>query len=485
MSAGLLYPDARRALALLAACGERGLRRLLLVVYAGAVLAAVAGYLWLPKPDKAPVLALAVLALAAAFVWMLWCSRIALVVIDARASRMPGLHRDALAALVLAFAATVALPMLVLTVAGANAGLAFGALACAALLGLLFALLPGWVAMLVGVTPALTQHVELPVLDLFTPSHLMLLALATALAAVLRWRAITRNAEHMARPSLMRPMVLGLGRQPSFGDGMFKHGDFNRQLATIPAWMLEIGRVAGFGPRTPITAMRAWLGAPFAPLAWPQRLRQLTLVLGSSALFPLVVGTITDKPGALWAAVLASIAVFGGLTLTMQFPLRLVALTQRHAGELAELALLPGWGGADRARGTLLRAVAWPPAVGFAGLLAMLLIAAPLSGGIDRVGYTLMLVITFGLVLMTAVASLRPLAGKSVSLVWLLALLLVGLPLMIVSVFAVSARYRAIGGVDGLRGLFTAWAVIYAFLGVGAVSAWRRFRVRPHPFLQH
>ena len=66
----------------------------------------------------------------------------------------------------------------------------------------------------------------------------------------------------------------------------------------------------------------------------------------------------------------------GGAMLLGPFAARLQALQQRHGGELALLSLLPGFGGAPRVRGYLLRAILRPYLAACGGVLALMAAAA-------------------------------------------------------------------------------------------------------------
>lgn len=480
-----MHGDMRRAGALLATCGEGRLRRLLSGVYVLAVLAAGAALLWLPKPEKAPMLALALVAIATGFAWVFWFSRVVLVALDARDMQLPHGRRDACNALILALAVAAMVPALLLVVAGADASLAFPALACVALAGLVFAWLPGWAASAVCFLPMVLQQLEWSIPGgSLAVSDLWWLAMLLGLVAVLRWRAILRAPAWPSGVSFARPLVIGLGQPAKFGAGVLLQGDLNRQFAALPSWMAETGRVGSHGPQSPVTALRVWLGSPFAPMSWPRRLGHLAFVFGTAALYPLVMRTHVEDPGAFWALALAWVGVFGGMIVALMFPLRLAVLTQRNAGEWAELAVLPGFPDAARARGILLRAVAGPPAVAFAGLLLVSLAVAPLVTGIDGPGVALLLAAGLALVLVTAVGCLSPLAGIPLSLPWLVAFLVLGLPLLLASVFVALERFRTLGGIEMLPTLFAGWTLACAFLGTLLFRAWRRFQRRPHPFLQ-
>lgn len=243
---------------------------------------------------------------------------------------------------------------------------------------------------------------------------------------------------------------------------------------------MDIGSTGGYGPRTPVGAMRAWLGSPFAPMRAWYRARQLAIVVGALALFPLLMADGSAQ--ALRISSLAWAAGFGGLMLALVFPARLAGMARRPAGEFAELALLPGFGAPDGARRTLLQAIAWPTGVAFGGLFA-LVVGLALYAGVGTTGIAWLCVALGGCVLASALGCLRPLAGRPLGWAWFACGLMAAIPLLVVTGFAAVLAHRN-GGSGLVPWVALAWAAVYAFLGQRAYAAWGWFKARPHPFLQ-
>src|SRR3546814_16774359 len=107
------------------------------------------------------------------------------------------------------------------------------------------------------------------------------------------------------------------------------------------------------------------------------------------------------------------------------YGLRLEQLRRRPAGEMAEFALLPGWGDAAQARRTLLLAIARPMAL--AAIWATAILAALcVAIGVGIAGMAWLLVAVVGLCLLAMLACLRPLSGQAMLPRWIFALIEIG-----------------------------------------------------------
>ena len=474
----------RRLLAGVAVAGDRSLRRFLLGIYALCLLAGVGMTMFITGQHHRAELVLMLLAVATFFLWAFWFARAVLVQIAARAARMPALEREVPRGLAAMLAATVLLPGLVLAGFGVDATLALGTLACVALAGLLFALLPRGVAALMGFGPMLSNAVGLSDALGAIDVHRWLPALAAmlALCAWWRWRVVIAGGERMSAVSWWQPMVFALCQQRGLFGGWQRLGDANAQMARMPTWLQKVD-LRGLGPATPVRALRAWLGAPFAPMTPRSRLLQLGLILGLSLLFPLAMISTRHHGEGVWFGLMAWVGLFGGMMLAIGFAPRLHGLRQRASGELAELALLPGWGGAAQARGILLRAVA-VPLLATAAAMALMMFAAARMIGTDGAGYAMVVAALLGAVLTGGVACLLPLSGRALSLPWGLAYFALGLPLMAVTTIGIAPGLHAkLLAAGVLPWLFAAWLVMDVVL-LGCIGQlWRRLQRRPHPFL--
>lgn len=478
MNAAAPRSSASLAALLLARCAAAWARgvSLLMAVPLGTIAAVLAAR---GKPEAALLPA----AFAVAALWAMWFSRLLLLHIEARQSRVPGLARAIGTTLAGAGLATVALPAVALAWAGATPVLALSALAVAALGGLLFALLPAVLYLLLCFAPLLLSllrmlgerlpaGVALPHWQPH-PEQLPGLALALAVLAAWRWQACLRDAAHGTASTWGQPMI-AVQRHAWSWNAMLT-GSSEHWRANLPDWLWPAGQAGHSGPARPVRAIRSLLGTPFAPLAGRQRLIQFgfgALVLVFLIAAPAHADHRADVAG------LAGGVLGGGAVLVLMYGQRLEALRRRRSGELDELALLPGWSEPARARGLLLRAVAWSPALAALAALAVLLVVTA-QAGLDGARLGLLGLAVGGIVLTAALACLRPLAGQCLDG---LRMLLVAGPGLLLAMFSVVFALNMRAGVPLV--LVGSWLVAYAALGSALFATWRRFVARPHPFLQ-
>jgi hypothetical protein len=477
-----------------AATGGRGLRRVLATVTAACsarerwwllavyvLFAAITVLLARRPPRHAGAEGLLmVLLLPTFFLWAGWFARLLLLQLQARAARIPGLQRDVAAALAWMALATLLLPALALGLAGVDVAFAAVWLACIALAGLLFALLPRGIAALTGLTPMLSKALGLDALAAAFPvgTALPLLAVALALLVAWRWRAIVRGGEALQATSWRQPLLFAMAQRGSFWGGR-DLADARVQVAIKPRWMLRVDGIGQAGPARPVQAMRIWLGTPFTALSGRQLLGQLALLLVVGVLcWRMFLHDGHDAAGA-WAMAQYFGLFVGGAILVATFAMRLQGLYQRHGGELAELALLPGWGDAGRLRRTLLQAVARPLAAAFA-LVLLVVAGVGIAAGDDVPRMALLLLVTATMALLGAVLCLRALAGSAQRSFGNWLLLLAGIPLSGLTAVALSSAASP----AWQQRMLLAWLLVALACGAGLVRAWRRFDARPHPFLQ-
>lgn len=256
------------------------------------------------------------------------------------------------------------------------------------------------------------------------------------------------------------------------GGGWFSGGAASAQL---PDWFWPAGQTAGAGPQDLVRAMRALVGTPFAPLSRGQLLIQLGV--GALAFVYLLLGSLGEDGD---AGPLVGGAIGGLMVLVVMYGQRLDAMYRKRSAEPDELALLPGFGDAQQQRMTLARAVSWSPLWATVTLLVLLVaIGAAVGLGIPALALLLMTVI--GVAMMMALACLRPLAGLRLD-AWRM-LLLAG-PGMLLAMITMIYATRAAAFGTMAQVLAVLWVLGYAIGGAALGSTVRRFRVRPHPFLQ-
>jgi hypothetical protein len=481
----------RRALAMVSACAPPAVRALscaaaALIAAFAILIAAVAR-----RPERGAMVATVFIAIAIMVPWGFWFSRLLLLRMEARASRIPALAGDVPMAMALLLFATVLLPAASLVVlAGSAPVVILSGLVLAAMAALLLAMLPRWCYLAVCFAPLawiLVASVARRVLgagamrlDLasFEPSQLPWLATLAALLAAWRWRAIVRGGGASLSP-WRQPVVLAPQASPWGG---LRTMDANQWQAHMPDWLWPAGQTGRAGPARPLDAVRAILGTPFAPLN-----RRQMLVQGGFGLLVLLIlagmafgDADPEVMRGLVSGGLVGGLAGGGMVLVGMYGWRLDVLRRRPAGEMAELALLPGLGrDPAQARRTLLRAVA-KPLLQTAVFALLLLMALSIATGTGGVGLAWLLVAAIGLCLLAMLGCLRPLSGQSMLPWWMFGLLLAAM-VMLIATTLVLARPQWTGATGWLG---AGWVVVYVGCGIGLATAARRFRGRPHPFVQ-
>jgi hypothetical protein len=156
--------------------------------------------------------------------------------------------------------------------------------------------------------------------------------------------------------------------------------------------------------------------------------------------------------------------------------MRLQQLRARASGTMAELALLPGWGGGAGARRTLLAAIGRPLGVASAALLAIVLALALAAHDGPALTATLLLGVA-GITLSGAALCLRTLRGRELEAGSKWALILAGVLLYALTSAALDrgGAWLAVAG--------GAWLALCAGAMAAALPAWRELHGWPHPFL--
>lgn len=462
--------------AILAAGCQRGERWLQLGVYglfaAGAVL--LAGSMAGKSREAVGALLLVMLALPTFFLWLGWFSRLLLLRAEAQAMltpAMPGMIDRTL--LALAVLTIFAPAFLISRGTGVEFAWAAGCLGCIAASGLLLALLQRGLAGLLGLLPMLVAGIDGNMVATLidwkdaTPA----LAALLLLLAAWRWLRVSADIQRWQQPDWRQPLVFAMGRRGS----VFAGSDLldpHVQEGMLPRWFRHGADLRNYRPGE-VRTMRALLGGVFAPRGWKQALASIVAWLLVLALMLHYFTRDGDSPAQM---VLFVALVAGGILLALPFALRLQALYQGHGGEMAELALLPGWGDAPRARHTLLRAV-----VGVYGRMALLLLAVMLGAAVltGQVGVVVLACVSALAVIAVGVCGwLRPLAGRPWRLHagYALLLVLLGVP-------ALGCTIAAFGGGALLVPMTVAWSLVLLGACWVARSLWVAFEARPQPFL--
>ena len=480
MDADSLAARSRHAPALLGSSAGWGLRVLALVLAAAFAALGVAAAATIDKPERASV-TLLLCGLAVAALWGIWFSRLALLHAESDQARMPGVAPAIGGTLAVLALATVVGPGLALGALGIGPGLAICALALAAGAGLVVATLPRiiylmlcFAPMLIGLLHALLERlVPAGRLDIGwqpTLDHVAWAVLPVLGLAGWRWFAVVRQSGQPGSP-WWQPAITATPHK-GIAHGWFAGGAGS---ADLPDWMWPSGQTAGAGPDAPVRAMRALLGTPFAPLSGGQILVQAGIAIVAFGYLALAATRDDGDVSTLVGGVIGGAAV-----LVVMYGQRLDAMYRKRAAELDELALLPGLGDATVRRRHLLAAVSWSP--GWAMVLVFgVLVAMAVAAGVAPNRLGIMLLASGGIVLLTALACLRPMAGLRLDGLRIVLMMGPGL-LLAMGTILYAALADGAGRVPAI--LAAVWLVAYALLGSALYRTWIQFRARPHPFLQ-
>ncbi len=345
------------------------MRWLALGLFGLCIVGAIALDVTLPAAKGARI-ALIAYGAGTAFTWAFYMPACFLLAYDARRLRIPGLERAAMQAIWLSAAATIALGT-AFAAHGLGAATSAALIALTSAAGFAFSLLPRYLSVFVGFLPALGQFLQrvVPVFprlgDPRAPLWYGAMAVLFTLACVLRWRQLMAGG---AEPSgLSSSLVMQLRSNGGMGNwGSVRQAGTNQLIRQRPAWLQPEADLRDTGPASPVTTLRVALGGWFVPQTWRGMFRQALVVawpIGMFALVMLMTRAGDGHPGR-WKDVLEGFAMgMGGvlcLTASLGAPLiGALVLRQRWSTpqrELALLAVLPGLGTPQQARGALLRA---------------------------------------------------------------------------------------------------------------------------------
>ncbi|MGN6113481.1 MAG: hypothetical protein ACTHOC_10880 [Luteimonas sp.] len=459
--------------ALRAACPARE-RSVLCWFYGGFALLAGLVSAALPKLDLTAVMT--VLALPTIFVWAGWFVRLLLLQREMRLALLPGGDAAVASALALAVAATVALPAALVATRGMPWWQALSAMAILAGGGALVPLLPRGIIPVIALLPmgfdaVGAGRVAIARSEAILPAAAAMLLLACAW----RWRAVLRGGTGRLG-EWSQPYVLAVGERGSLWRTS-AWSDPSAQLAARPRWMRAKPPLAGVGPANPVPAMRTWLGGPFSLLSGRMVAAQAATWLFIAAIGWRWIATSRRAADA-GGMMLASAIIVGGVTLALAPALRLQAFKRAASGEMAELALLPGWGAAPAARRLLLAAVARPMARTLAATVLVTIGAAAWLHE-DALRFAIVIVALCAVAATAAAACLRALAGQSLGVTgrWLAGL--VGVLLLILTTTAMGGRVMP----AWLATTMAAWSALALWSVIASRAAWSRWHADPHPFV--
>lgn len=479
------------------------MRWLALGLFGLCILGAIALEVMLPAAKGARI-ALIAYGTGTAFTWAFYMPACFLLAYDARRLRIPGLERAAMQAVWFSAGATTALGTAI-AAHGLGAATSAALIALTSAAGFAFSLLPRYLSVFVGFLPALGQFLQraVPVFSGLTDPRAPLwygaMAVLFALACMLRWHQLmTGGAE---RSGLSSSLVMQLRSNGGMGGwGSARQAGANQLIRQRPAWLQPEADLRHTGPVSPVTSLRVALGGWYVPQTWRGVLRQSLAVTWPICMFALVmlITRAGDGHPDRWKDVLEGFAkgMSGVLCVTASLGAPLISalmLRQRWSTpqrELALLAVLPGLGTAEQARGALLRAALVRPvainlilAIGASGvavalhlsaLAALAIVAGPVLCAVAGVALSL-----------DALGG-HPLPGWGLGLVCSV----VAIVVFTTGFTALIASELRQGGAWGTSPML--WSVFIGMvLLVAAMLAWigrrgaRAVLAQPHPFLAH
>lgn len=478
-------------------------RWLALGMFGLCILGAIALEVMVPTAKGARI-ALIAYGTGTAFTWAFYMPACFLLAYDARRLRVPALERTAMQAVWFSAGATIALGTAI-AAHGLGAATSAALIALTSAAGFAFSLLPRYLSVFVGFLPALGQFLQrvVPVFPGLTDSRAPLwygaMAALFALACMLRWHQLmTGGAE---RSGLSSSLVMQLRSNGGMGGwGSARQAGANQLIRQRPAWLQPEADLRHTGPISPVISLRVALGGWYVPQTWRGVFRQglaVTWPIGMFALVMLMTRASDGHPDR-WKDLLEGFAkgMSGVLCVTASLGAPLISalmLRQRWSTpqrELALLAVLPGLGTAEQARGALLRAALVRP-------VAINLILAIAASGVAaalHLGTLAALAVVAGPLLCAAAGvalSLDALSGHPLP-GWAL-----GSACFVLSIVVFTTGFTALvasqlrqGGVwnasPTLWGAFIGVVLLVAgiLLWIGRRAA-RRLFAQPHPFLAH
>lgn len=422
-------------------------------------------------------------AVANLMLWSGWFGRLALLQMQSAQGCVPGIRGAIAGTLTLGATLTVLLPGLALTLAGAAPVQAIGTPALGALGGLLFVLVPMPLAAALVMLPSIGASSLRTLVERHAgfataiPANGMLLAaVAVALALVAwRWKAVVRMHDANSVPTWRRPAVLARPQNAMDFGATPEDADANEWQARS-GWMAPVTRADDAGPHDPAAAIGACLGGAMGRVAFRDALKQWSLVAGL-VLVAFVVPFRGDSVMIRDALLLGG--VVGLLGSGWNLALRLQRQRLRTSGEFAELALLPGLGTADAARGALLRRLRQRLGMllltAFAGLM---LLAWFRDSGPMHIG--LLVTLWIGVCAGSLLMCLTPLAGRRLDS---FRVFFTMLPLVLLTIATMLTAFLRLAPGDFPNALFACWCVLVVVYAVMCRPLLRAFHARPHAFL--
>ncbi|OOG48733.1 hypothetical protein [Rhodanobacter sp. C01] len=474
---------------------HRSMRWMMVFVLACCCMGAIAIGIFAPGPAQWKGIA-GLIGLGLFFLWAFFLSTTLLLAIDTRQLRVPGIQQQIIRSLLLCSVLSIGVPAALLGLLGEPVVPVVILLSLASILGIAFALMPRYLAALLGIAPSLINalwyrfHLPGPDDPRFTTAGSLAVVVLVLLISW-RWQQLVRAGTNQPQ-GWSSPMVLQL-RNGSWGhwSGIGE----NRQIRLRPVWLQADASLAGIGPATPCKTLRVALGGWYMPQTLRSYARQLGMMLGLFALPILgfvaiarfgrhsqeISSTLT---GALVGG-LGTLAVMAGPMIGIFSLAWLSKRWQRANAELPLLALMPGLGDSARTKRELLRAGLGLPLL-MHGLLALLVVMAMLYWRQYAQPLSFLLLAQLVTATVTATTLLNLFGGLALPL-WATGLTLAAafvLTVLSAMLPAMAWGHHPVGWAGAmLPPLVLGWLLLAGAMGWLGRRGWRGLMLRPHPFL--
>ncbi|GAB2804167.1 hypothetical protein GCM10027021_30430 [Dyella kyungheensis] len=324
------------------------------------------------------------------YLWAFFLSGMSLLAIEARWLCLPGMYRTAVLATVF-YAVLSLLPTAIIAVVHGTdqMSMLLGSLLCV-LGGLCFALVPRYIAVFLGIFPALVNTMSrlynFPLIgDTRFVAWGSTLAMALLVVCVLRWRAVTAKPAQ-GQMGFSGPMVLQYRRGHWAGGSAINSLDATTQVRQRPDWMQPQPDLRHVGPNQPDNTLRVALGGWYLPRTLRGHLQGLApgllaMLVPGSILFLTFLGNHAISFHAWWplaTLLIGWITMFGSMGLMFTTLTLIQQRWKKNNAELPLLALLPGLGDVHTAKQrTLIVALRRPLMLQMGALIALLALTLP------------------------------------------------------------------------------------------------------------
>lgn len=416
-----------------------------------------------------------------------------LLAIDARQLCVPRVQQQIVLGIILHAAVWIAIPSLLLIMAGGSLAMAIGLQTAGLVAGLALGLLPQALVVIAFVAPTclslMKLHVPHPT-SVQTPAFWMVVA-ALLLVCVFCWQRYLRMADPyrtgFGTPFAIRICLISRYGWKS-GHAWFLPSENPQQIRSKPKWLRVIPQLRDAGPRYPIHSLRIALGGWLMPQTSLSLVIQWSFVVLPVAALLAVFHMYSSRPiSDIWHLLPFNVyAWLAGFTTLMLGLLATMLVQQRWSkpnGEVSVLALLPGLGKRTSLVKNVLCASLLPTFYLQLVIAVLVMLAAALQHpsllDMAMVALTQLAALAFAPAFTAAAIGGRALPPWVAGLTVGVSFSLVG-----IGTGASAATSAAVAHSSMMiPAVITIWLILLGFLGWLGTRGWHGLQQRPHPFL--